>query len=421
MKEETKKRINKILRGIGIFSGSSFFIFLSFLVCFILLVISILFQLGPGGFILFSGFGLIATLIVFIIIARVLKLWIGVSKSSLIFIFSPWVIIWTFFSFMMITVEIDNYRTHFKAKGGDAEAQYIMGNTYAFVSHPYVLIPLSFFHQNYKKAIEWYQLSVNQEHPLAQNELGIIYYEGRGVTKNIKEALNLFQLSGENGNFESQLYLGWIYYQGLGVPKDEQKAFKWLRLALQEEKYLKKGWKIPQLDHILSENSLFNSPEKEHSYTSYRNWWVNYSDYSLVQKAENALGKIYEKGRVVQQDYKEALKWYERAERMERGFIYKNGPPCWQDCDHSVRYPEALYNLGLMYAKGHGVSKNYVIAHSWFNSAATFGEHEGSKNWLNKLEKEMTPQQIEEAKKYAMYTNRMSRSTGYTELKLYEN
>ena len=214
----------------------------------------------------------------------------------------------------------------------------------------------------------------------------MIFDEGRGVTKNIKEALNLLQLSGGNGNFESQLNLGWIYSQGLGVPKDEQKAFKWLRLALQEEKYLEKGEEF-DFDYNLSKNSLFKSPGNKHPYGSYSNWWVNYSDYSLVQKAENALGKIYEKGRVVQQDYKEAVKWYKWAERR---WELKNPISegwklvCWQDCEHKVRYPEALYNLGLMYANGHGVSKDYVIAHSWFNSAATFGEHEGSKNWKKK-------------------------------------
>tara|TARA_B100000315_G_C14503983_1_gene553683 strand:+ start:79 stop:1308 length:1230 start_codon:yes stop_codon:yes gene_type:complete len=409
MKEETKKRTYKIGRGISIFFGSSFFIFVYLPVSIILLIFLFVWVNSISVPFIFSGFGLIATLIVFILIARVLKLWIGVSKRSLIIILSPWVIVWSFFSFFSIADEINRYHTHSKAKGGDAGAQYLMGNTYAFGDHD--RMPLSFFHQNYKKAIEWYQLSVNQEHPLAQNELGIIYYEGRGVTKNIKEALNLFQLSGENGNFESQLYLGWIYYQGLGVPKDEQKAFKWLLLALKEEKYLKKGYNI----------HLFNSPKKEHSYPSYRNWWVNYSDYSLVQKAENALGKIYEKGRVVQQDYKEAFKWYERAKIMSRGFVPNNAHQCWLDCDHNVSYPEALYNLGLMYAKGHGVSKDYVIAHSFFNSAATFGEHESSKNWLNKLEKEMTPQQIEEAKIEAMSMNGMGRHSRYTELKLYEN
>ncbi|HIB00312.1 MAG TPA: sel1 repeat family protein [Phycisphaerales bacterium] len=166
-------------------------------------------------------------------------------------------------------------------------------------------------------------------------------------------------------------------------------------------------------DHL----DAVNAYQKEDYKTAHR-LWLPLAEQGNADAQYN-LGKIYEKGRVVQQDYKEAVKWYKRAETMLRGFIYNNGHQCFVDCDHHVRYPEALYNLGLMYAKGHGVSKDYVIAHSWFNSAATFGEHEGSKNWLNKLEKEMTPQQIEEAKKHAMSMNRMSSHAGYTELKFY--
>jgi len=34
---------------------------------------------------------------------------------------------------------------------------------------------------------------------------------------------------------------------------------------------------------------------------------------------------------------------------------------------------EALYDLGLLYSTGQGVSKNYIEAHKWFNLAAIGG------------------------------------------------
>ncbi|WP_417451734.1 hypothetical protein [Kordiimonas sp.] len=35
--------------------------------------------------------------------------------------------------------------------------------------------------------------------------------------------------------------------------------------------------------------------------------------------------------------------------------------------------PEAFYDLGLLYSTGHGVDKDYVQAHKWFNLAAIRG------------------------------------------------
>ena len=35
--------------------------------------------------------------------------------------------------------------------------------------------------------------------------------------------------------------------------------------------------------------------------------------------------------------------------------------------------PDALYNLGLAYSTGQGVSVDYIAAHKWFNLAAMRG------------------------------------------------
>ncbi|MBW2516144.1 MAG: sel1 repeat family protein [Deltaproteobacteria bacterium] len=62
------------------------------------------------------------------------------------------------------------------------------------------------------------------------------------------------------------------------------------------------------------------------------------------------LGIMYFKGRETSQDYKEALKWFQRA--AEQGLS------------------EAQHNMGFMYLEGKGVSKNYAEALKWFNKAA---------------------------------------------------
>lgn len=61
---------------------------------------------------------------------------------------------------------------------------------------------------------------------------------------------------------------------------------------------------------------------------------------------------------------------------------------------------EALYNLGLAYSVGQGVTVDYVAAHKWFNLAAMKGLDEARK-WRAQISSEMSPVQIAEAQRQA--------------------
>ena len=92
--------------------------------------------------------------------------------------------------------------------------------------------------------------------------------------------------------------------------------------------------------------------------------------------AQYNLGVMYEKGRGVPQDYKEAVKWYRLS--AEQGHAF------------------ARSNLGQMYLKGLGVPQDYVSAHVWFNLSSSNGVKNGTEG-RNMAEKKMTKQQIEKA------------------------
>ena len=68
-------------------------------------------------------------------------------------------------------------------------------------------------------------------------------------------------------------------------------------------------------------------------------------------KAQYNLGVMYHKGQGVPQNYKEAAKWYRLA--AEQGIA------------------KAQYNLGLMYGLGQGVPEDYLLAYALFNLAAS--------------------------------------------------
>ena len=61
---------------------------------------------------------------------------------------------------------------------------------------------------------------------------------------------------------------------------------------------------------------------------------------------------------------------------------------------------DALYNLGLAYSTGQGVSVDFVAAHKWFNLAAMKGV-ELAKSWRAQISSEMNAGQIAEAQKLA--------------------
>ena len=97
-------------------------------------------------------------------------------------------------------------------------------------------------------------------------------------------------------------------------------------------------------------------------------------------KAQFNLGVMYAKGQGVTQDYKEAEKWYRKA--AEQG------------------YADAQYNLGLMYGKGQGVLQDNVYAHMWFNIAASNGYAAAVKG-RDIVGKQMTATALEKAQALA--------------------
>lgn len=115
------------------------------------------------------------------------------------------------------------------------------------------------------------------------------------------------------------------------------------------------------------------------------NYATAYSEFKKEAKkgnadAQYALGILYASGKGVARDYKEAVKWYTKGAQ--------------QGHTHSQ------YSVGAMYASGRGVPEDYVEAHMWFNIAAALG-HKKSSELRNKLTDHMTSDQIAESNKLA--------------------
>jgi TPR repeat protein len=80
---------------------------------------------------------------------------------------------------------------------------------------------------DYQRALaSWRPLAV-QGNPVAQNNLGIMYLDGKGVPQNTSEAVRYLSLSAAAGSSLGQNNLGGLYRDGKGVPRDYGKAAQW--------------------------------------------------------------------------------------------------------------------------------------------------------------------------------------------------
>ena len=116
-----------------------------------------------------------------------------------------------------------------KAKQGDAEAQNQLGLMYAKGKG---------VTQNYQQAFKWYQKAAEQGHAQAQFLLSISYIGGYGVTKNSQEGVKWLQKAAEQGHAEGQSLLGAMYDTGKGVTQNYQEAVKWLQKAAELSEHL---------------------------------------------------------------------------------------------------------------------------------------------------------------------------------------
>lgn len=108
------------------------------------------------------------------------------------------------------------------ADSGDSDAQ----NKLGFMYDQGKGVP-----QDYAEAVKWYRLSAEQGDASAQYNLALMYDRGDGVSSDPFEAAKWHRLAAGQGYADSQLLLGCMYVDGKGVPKDNSEAYIWLSIA----------------------------------------------------------------------------------------------------------------------------------------------------------------------------------------------
>ena len=109
------------------------------------------------------------------------------------------------------------------AQDGNQHYQYLLGRAY---EGGVVGVP-----QEYGEAVRWYRKSAIQGNGMAQMALGMMYFDGKGVTKSHQAAFTWLKPAAEQGEPLAQVTLGTMYEAGDGVPQDFIQAHRWFSVA----------------------------------------------------------------------------------------------------------------------------------------------------------------------------------------------
>ncbi len=84
---------------------------------------------------------------------------------------------------------------------------------------------------DYAVAMKTWRPLAEHGNQLAQFNLGLLYYDGKGAPQDFEEAARWFQRAAEQGYPGAQRNLGEMYAVGRGVKRDYAQAYVWLSLC----------------------------------------------------------------------------------------------------------------------------------------------------------------------------------------------
>ena len=209
-------------------------------------------------------------------------------------------------------------------------------------------------HKNYAEAVKCYRMAAEQGYAPAQDKLGLMYEEERGVKRNYHEAFEWYQKAADQGHSGGQANLGSMYVRGRGVNQNYDDAVKWFRMAADQGNAVGQNWL-----GIMYENGR----GVKKSYDKAAQWYQKAADQGHAYAQKN-LGTLYYYGRGVEQSDTVAIKWIRKA------------------ADQGLASAQSW--LGRMYKEGRGVDENDAEAVNWYRKAAKQGDNDAQKELLRR-------------------------------------
>ena len=283
------------------------------------------------------------------------------------------------------TVEFSNYdagvtsyyRGHYDAALYDFEQRAVQGDPVAQFCLAFMYKHGKGVPQNFQNAIEWYIKSAEQGYVPAQNDLGVIYGQigeralivgDEPGIMNFKQAQKWFTEAGGQGNPTALFNAGLVckLFADLTMNSTEDIDL-YSRVVSCFKMAAKQNYAPAQNDFgMIYQNGLWGVVKNlEKALELFKKAATPYPDTASPFKngyapAQHNLAITYANGIGVKQDFKEALKWFQKA--AEQGVA------------------ESQFSLGLSYYKGDGVKQDFKEAANWYQKAAQQGNSKAQTN-----------------------------------------
>jgi TPR repeat protein len=125
------------------------------------------------------------------------------------------------------------------------------------------------------------------------------FLQGNGVAKDEKRAFAHNAEAAHGGHADAVLAMGWFYLNGVGVGRDVDRARKWYRESARRSE--------PKAMFSLGQIAY-----DERDFSEGLRWFTRASDAGHVRSLY-WLGKLYWRGHGVEQDRKQAMRYFHRA------------------------------------------------------------------------------------------------------------
>ena len=224
---------------------------------------------------------------------------------------------------------------------------------------------------NFEKALELEKTEANFY-------LGLLYDWYGYPEKDYEKAVAYYEAAGDDPY--AQLALGYLYYFGDGVEEDKAKAQEIYESVIAE------GY----VEGYLGIGDIANDDGDYVTAFECYNKVLGGKEQAYVAAAMYSIGYMYDYRQGVEQDYAQAMEWYEKAAILGEsnamnniGYLYMNGLGVEQDYTTALEWymkaadlgnSTAMANIGYMYYNGLGVEQNYTTALEWNMNAADLGD-----------------------------------------------
>jgi len=209
---------------------------------------------------------------------------------------------------------------------------------------------------------------------------------GNGGKINFKNAFALLNKSARLNHKESQYELGLLYKNGKGTSKNLVKAKKWLNLSISNG-YTKARVALRELVVLEEKYSSYKTK------SGYYNFSADSTYISAAKKgdpgAQFKLGLMYIEGDLIERNPSKGIAWLRRAAdhkyldaQVKLGDLLYKGVQLDRDYAESAKWYQkaadqghagAQYILANMYKKGLGIARDRRKADKWYREAARLG------------------------------------------------